>query len=196
MFDLQPATDEFTRIVAGVRDDQLDAPTPCGDTVVAALLQHIDGFAQAFTAAATKTKLPGPQGPSADAAELDPNWRTVVPQRLAALAEAWRDEAAWSGEAEAGGVVSPAGITAHFALDEVIVHGWDLASATGQPYTGDPELLAIVTEFVRGSVASKPEGIPGLFGPAVPVPADAPVLAVLIGLTGRRPGWAAQPSPA
>jgi hypothetical protein len=38
-------------------------------------------------------------------------------------------------------------------------------------------------------VDEHPDGFPGLFGPPVPVPADAAALERLLGLTGRDPFW-------
>ena len=35
MLDLEPAAQELTRLLPGIGDDQLDAPTPCEGTPVA-----------------------------------------------------------------------------------------------------------------------------------------------------------------
>jgi uncharacterized protein (TIGR03086 family) len=103
------------------------------------------------------------------------------------LASAWHDEAAWNGMTQAGGVDLPAEVAGIVALDEIIVHGWDIAVASGQSFTGEPYLLEAVYGFVQSTVAQNPEGSPGLFGPPVPVPDDAPLVDRLIGLTGRNP---------
>jgi uncharacterized protein (TIGR03086 family) len=73
------------------------------------------------------------------------------------------------------------------ALNELVVHGWDLAVATGQPYRADAESVPACLGFV--APMARPEGTPGLFGPPVPVPADAPDLDRLLGLSGRDPAW-------
>jgi hypothetical protein len=52
-----------------------------------------------------------------------------------------------------------------------------------------------VYSFVQASVAQNPDGSPGLFGPLVPVPDDAPLFDRLIGLTGRDPSWHADAAP-
>src|SRR6478735_7635428 len=142
MFDLEPATDVMASLVESVRDDQLTAPTPYPELTVGDLLDHIDGLSLAFTAAATKTPpAGGSQPPSADAARLGADWRTRIPQRLAALAGAWREEAAWHGMTQAGGLDLPADVAGAVAVDEIVVHGWDLAVATGQCFSCDTELL-------------------------------------------------------
>ena len=191
MIDLEPATRQMAALIGGVTDAQLGNPTPCPDYSVGDLLDHIGGLSLAFTAAARKD-LGGPagQGPSGDGSRLDSNWRQEFPARLAALAEAWRVPSAFEGMTQAGGIDLPGEVAGLVALDEVVVHGWDLARATGQRYECDESTL----EFVRGFVAQF--AVPdqdaesnGLFGPAVPVAADAPLLDRVIGLTGRDPSW-------
>ena len=187
--DLGPAVSRMTDLIAAVPDDLLTAPTPCTESTLGDLIDHIGGFAIAFTAAAKKSfGEGGSQGPSANASNLGPDWRTRIPQDLAGLAEAWRDPSAWTGMTKAGGLDFPGEVVGVIALDELVVHGWDIARASGQPYNCEPELVAAATEFVRPFAES---GFPreGLFGPPVPVPADASPLDRLIGLTGRDPTW-------
>jgi uncharacterized protein (TIGR03086 family) len=185
-FDLGPAADEVARVVAGIRDDQLGDPTPCEGTSVAGVLDHLVGLTEAFRCAAEKTPLPGQASASPDA--LVPDWRTRLPQQLPALAEAWRSPAAWEGTASAGGVEMPAPAMAAVALDELVVHGWDLAVATGQPYSV-PDADAEACISFAGAVGESPDERAGLYGPRVAVPADASVLERLLGLTGRDPAW-------
>ena len=66
--DLGPQTDEVIRIVAGVKDGQLDDPTPCEGTPVAGMLDHLMGLSLAFRMGAEKTPLDG--GASASATAL------------------------------------------------------------------------------------------------------------------------------
>jgi uncharacterized protein (TIGR03086 family) len=187
MTDLAPATAETARIVAGVRAEQLTDTTPCTGTSVAAMLDHLLGLTTAFRMAAEKVRPEG--GPSADAANLAPDWQTRLPAQLEALATAWRAPGAWDGMAEAGGVQMPASVMGVVALNEVVVHGWDVAAATGQEYRPDPASVQACLEMVgdRTDATDEPEG---LFGPVVPVPADAPPFDRLLGQTGRDPDWA------
>jgi uncharacterized protein (TIGR03086 family) len=200
MLDLAPATREVTRLLDGVRPEHLPAPTPCANTPVAALLDHLMGLSLAFTCAARKTPpaqdrgtVPGAGRATAD--HLDPDWRSVLPGRLRELAEAWRDPAAWTGETVAGGVRMPAEQMGVVAVDELVMHGWDLARATGQTFTCDPASTAAVLTFTEVSAA--PENAArreGLFGPVVDVPPDAPALDRALGFAGRDPAWTAVPS--
>ncbi|MFC4121529.1 TIGR03086 family metal-binding protein [Nonomuraea zeae] len=191
--DLESAAHEVVRLLDGVTEDRMDDPTPCADTPVAALLDHLMGLSLAFTYAARKTTPPGDgSGPGpTSAAHLDPEWRTLLPQRLDELVKAWRDPDAWEGMAEAGGVKMPAEQMAVVALDELVLHGWDLARATGQPFTCSLADTAAVLEFT--SAAARPEHAAqrdGLFGAPVEVAEDAPPFDRALGFAGRDPAWA------
>jgi uncharacterized protein (TIGR03086 family) len=184
--DLGAAAAEVARVVAGVRDEQLGDPTPCEGRSVAAQLDHLVGLTLAFRLAAEKTPAEGAPSASADALAAD--WRDRLPAQLDALAEAWRSPEAWEGTAVAGGVEMPAPAMGVVALDELVVHGWDVAVATGQRYSvADADAEACVS--FAGAVGESPEERLGLYGPRVPVPADASPLDRLLGLTGRNPGW-------
>ena len=184
--DFRPATSTLAMVVRNVRDDQLQDPTPCADMSVAALLDHIDGLSVAFTAAARKERPPGDGTPSADGSRLTEGWRDRIAAQLDDLGEAWRDPAAFEGVAMAGPVEMPADQVALVAIDEVTVHGWDLARATGQEYRPDPAAV----EACLGWVSAFDGPTDGsLFGPPVDVPADAPALDRLLGGTGRDPAW-------
>jgi uncharacterized protein (TIGR03086 family) len=192
MLDLEPATTALTQLITNVRDDQLTARTPCTDSTLGDLIDHVDGLSQAFTAAATKSGTEASDGgPSADASRLGNDWRERIPRRLAGLAAAWQDEDAWSGMTRAGGQDLPGELAGVIALNEVIVHSWDIAAASRQPFSSDPALVEAAAGWVQPTVSRSPDGIPGLFGPAVPVPDDAPPLDRLIALTGRPPSWSA-----
>jgi len=182
--DLEPAAQRVRELAAKVTDDQLDGPTPCTGMSIGQLLSHMLLLSEAFRDAARKVPSPGAPG---EIPPLDPDWRTLLPRRLDELVTAWRDPAAHDGMTEAGGVTMPAPVAAAVALDELVLHGWDLARATGQSYTCDPASEAIVHEFVSQTVAENPDGTPGLFGPPVPVPADAPSFDKVLALSGRDP---------
>lgn len=195
--ELAPPAERLIGLLAGVSDDDLGAPTPCAGTPVAALLDHLMSLSSAFTAAAAKTSAGSDGGngavtsPSAD--HLDPRWREVLPRRLQTLVEAWRAPQAWEGTTQAGGVTMPAEEMGVVVLDELVLHGWDLARATGQPYEGDEDstaaVLAFATAVQQGDEASRE----GLFGPAVPVADDAPAFDRALGMAGRDPAWAPPP---
>jgi uncharacterized protein (TIGR03086 family) len=182
--DLRPAAERLARLVQAVPDDGLARPTPCARYTVGDLLDHIGGFAVAFAAAARKTPLGA--APSGDGGRLGDDWRHRIPRDLLAMADAWRDPEAWTGMTAAGGVDLPAELAGAVALDEAVVHGWDLAKATGQPAGYDGPGLDAVHATVQHFRAA---GVEGLFGSEVAVAGDAPLLDRILGVTGRDPDW-------
>ena len=71
-----------------------------------------------------------------------------------------------------------------------MLHGWEIARATGQPYECEPELLEVVYGFVAPLATPGQDAIRrGLFGPVVEVPDDAALLDRVLGLAGRDPAW-------
>lgn len=188
-FDFAPAATTLATVVAGITDDQLGAPTPCADTTVRDLLAHVVDLTEAFRQAATKEAVGGSVAPSTGPDNpLAADWRTRIPRQLDALVAAWRVDDAWDGDTEAGGVNMPAPIMARVALDELVIHAWDLARATGQDITVSDADLDLLLEFLHDTPA---EGTPGLFGPVVPVSDDAPKVDRLLALTGRSADWSA-----
>jgi len=189
MIDMTSACQRTAQVLANVTDDQLTASTPCEKLPVDELVAHIGGLALAFTAAARKDFGPLTDTPPAFDGGLDEDWRTTYPQRLAELAAAFGDPDAWQGMSRAGGVDFPGEVGGMIALTEVVVHGWDLARATGQPYEIDPVTADAVVPHVAQFAAEDP--VEGLFERAVPVADDAPVLDRIVGMTGRDPAWRA-----
>ena len=191
LVDLEPAARRLGDLVGGIPEELLDAPTPCPAYTVGDLVDHVAGTALAFRGAAVKDQGDATsQGPSGDASRLGGDWRTQIPRDLAALADAWRDPSAWTGMTKAGGVELPGEVAGLVALDELVVHGWDVARATGQTYDCDAPSLEAVHDFVsQFSEPGQEEMRAGLFGPVVEVPEDARLLDRVIGLTGRDPAW-------
>jgi uncharacterized protein (TIGR03086 family) len=186
--DLEPATREMAKLVSAVRGDQLGAPTPCPAYTLGDLLDHVGGLSVAFTGAATKAT--GSGGPSGDASRLGTDWQQRIPRDLAGLAAAWRDPAAWTGMTQAGGIDLPGEVAGLVALDELVLHGWDVARASGQAYEVDPALLEAVHGFLASFSQPEQAAMRGdIFGPVVSVADDAQLLDRVVGLGGRDPAW-------
>ena len=181
MFDLGPAAQEMSRLISGVHEDHLDRPTPCADWTVADLLAHIHQFSSVFTDNARKQPVQPPEA-------LVDDWRQAIPAQLHELARAWRDDSAWDGRVSAGGVEMDAADNAVVGIEELIVHGWDLARATGQELHVEDDGLDRVDCFfdLFGDRAAAGEGP---FGPQAEAPENATRLQWIIARTGRYPLW-------
>jgi uncharacterized protein (TIGR03086 family) len=84
----------------------------------------------------------------------------------------------------------PAEEIATDALDELVLHGSDLARATGQSFDCDPASTQAVLGFT--TMSAQPEQAAmrgGLFGPVVDVPEDASAFDRALGFAGRDPAW-------
>jgi uncharacterized protein (TIGR03086 family) len=167
VIDLKPACTATATLVRGVRDDQLDDPTPCTEYTVRDLIAHVDQVAR------------GADEPS----PLQQGWRSTVPSRLDGLANQWSDPSAWEGT---GGLDLPNAVWGRIALTEMVVHGWDLARATGQPFELDDEpSLQACLDHVAEFVPNAP--VPQLWGPPADVADGAPLIDRIVAITGRTP---------
>jgi uncharacterized protein (TIGR03086 family) len=183
--DLGPAAERLVAMLPHISDAQLGAPTPCPKYTVGDLVEHIGGLTIAFTQAAHKSNtLTGPPRPG-DAARLEDGWRGRIATDLAALADAWRDPQAWTGMTNAGGVEMPGAIGGLVALDELVQHGWDLATATGHEYDLDRASL----EACLGILEQFGDGRGDAFAEPVAQTDGAPLLDRVVALSGRDPGW-------
>lgn len=187
MIDIQPAAERMIGVLWSVDDRQLDLPTPCPDASVGDLIDHVGVFALVFCEAAHKSTGPRSEAPPKPSrSNLEDGWRERITADLHALAEAWQDPAAWEGFSRAGGIDLPADVVGLVALDELLVHGWDIARATGQPYDAATDEATAAGDWVRSFDAPR-DG--ELFGPVVAVADDATPFEQLLGLTGRDPAW-------
>jgi uncharacterized protein (TIGR03086 family) len=153
--------------------DRLDGPTPCDEWDVRTLLNHMVDSLRYFTEAANDPEhatLPAPDPP--DTIGDDPVQRYAA-ARDATLA-AYREP----------GVVERTGPSLAIAFADQLVHGWDLAEATGQDTTMPPDLAQAAFQTVDGRMPPDKRG--SAFKPEVPVPEDAPAQERLLGYVGRK----------
>lgn len=187
MIDMTAACRRTATVLTSLRDEDLTRPTPCAGLNVGELVVHVGGLALAFAASARKEFGPLTDTPPFGEPRLDSDWRTAYPAGLAALANAWARADAWAGMTRVAGLDLPGETAGVIALTEVVIHGWDLARSTGQPYGCDHATTAVILPHVSAIAAEGPAE--GLFAAAVPVDAGAPALDRVIALSGRDPYW-------
>ena len=185
---LATALDGTSRLVAGVRDDQWNLPTPCPDWTVRQLVNHLVGGQRLVTRVLHGEPLPPPDQLGRRAGEhqlgADPTgaYRTTADEMLAAFRVPGVLDRAHT--IPAGTLPGPAVV--HIRIVEALVHGWDLAMATGQVPDFPDKLVEVELGLSRGLLARLPEGRHP-FGPSQPVADDAPAIDRLAALLGRAP---------
>lgn len=170
---------EFTARVKDVPDGAWDNPAPCDGWVARDVVGHLVEWVPAFLRNYADTELPVP--PSVDE---DPVGAWSVMRD--AIQEVLDDPARAERQCNApGGPMTVAEAINQFATNDVFLHTWDLARATGLDETLDADevhqLLAgmePIDEMLRKS---------GHYGPRVKVPDDADEQSKLIAFIGRRP---------
>ncbi|MBP0451265.1 TIGR03086 family protein [Kitasatospora sp. RG8] len=187
------AAAEAARIARGVRPEQLDGPTPCTGFDTRALVNHwVLYTSHGLEHRALRKDLPQ------DLVErdftADPAWADAYAAQLERAVAAWADPAVWEGDVNLGGSPMPAAAIARMLVLELVLHGWDVARATGQRTGAGDELagavLGIVEEF-----AALFRQYDGFAGP-VAVPAEASPLDRALAASGRDPQWAPAPAAA
>jgi uncharacterized protein (TIGR03086 family) len=184
--DLAPAAAPLAALVRATDDDGLRAPTPCADWSVADLFDHLDVVAVGSVALARRDDDPGPGTGPSDPGRWKAGRREALATRIGAMADAWRDPAAWEGTAGAPGLQLARPTWALIGLTELVVHAWDLARALDRPAPELPDetlraCLDHVTEFVPGAP------LPELWGDPVTPGVDAGLLDRIVAVTGRTP---------
>jgi uncharacterized protein (TIGR03086 family) len=184
VIDLKPACQRMIKVLAGVADDQLTSSSPCTEYTVGDLIDHVDLVSRGATALARHVTPPVTDtGP--DAAHGAPHWRDSVTQHLAELGEAWDDPLAWQGSANVPGSDLSNEMWGKITLTELIVHGWDIAKATGQSFDLPERTLQACLDHVATFVPNAP--VPGLWGRPVDIAPDAALLDRIVAITGRAP---------
>jgi uncharacterized protein (TIGR03086 family) len=166
-------------VVQSVEDGQLDDRTPCDDFRVRDLLNHLFQVVVSFQALASREVADFSTTPDA----IEGDWRGRFAEETGRLATAWSNPAALEGVSPGMGMPQP--IVGNMALLDLIVHGWDLAKATGQAYDPDPDAVAAVHP-VAEQLAPQARSM-GVFGAAADTGPDAGPFERLLALTGRKP---------
>ncbi len=160
------------RLVDAVTADQWSAPTPCTEWDVRALTDHLVAGQKAFAEIMT--------GPAVAGATL--GFRASA----MALVFAFRQPGALVRVVQVPVGAVPGSVAMHLQTVEHLVHGWDLATATGQTVRFSGDVVEAATEFSRGLLRQVPAGPGGPFEPSQPAPETASGIDRLAALLGRK----------
>jgi uncharacterized protein (TIGR03086 family) len=161
-------------VVGRITPDQLDAPTRSTELTVRGILEHMVGGATAFAAAF--------RGVPSQEAPLDDVLAGFGPA-LTELAASIHEPGALDRTVAAPFGEVPGEVFARFVVLDGLVHGWDLATATGQPYDPPTGLVEEVDAFARGVLDPLRDGT--TFAAAVTPPPAATPIERLVAYTGR-----------
>jgi len=156
---------------------QYGGATPCAAFTVVGVLEHMAGLAGGFA--------PAFRGDPPPAAPADGPIDVRLQQAMDDLLSAVMSPGAMERIVETPFGPMPGAVFSRLVAFDGLVHGWDLASSTGQPWDPSPELVAEVDGFARQAIS--PELRDGdTFAQETEVPAGATPLQRLIAFSGRR----------
>lgn len=184
--EMTDAASAAARTVANTDSSQLGLPTPCTEWDVQALLNHLILWTSYSLEARAHGESVGQDLMDRDFA-AEPGFAADYRAQLDAALAAWSDPAVWQQSLNVIGSATPAADVAALNLAEMVLHGWDLAVATGQRYTVSDAAAgaALAAVAANAELFRQYEG----FAEPVEVAPGAPALDQVLALSGRDPGW-------
>jgi uncharacterized protein (TIGR03086 family) len=177
--------DETKKVVGNVAPDQLGSPTPCAEWDVRALINHITGGSLMFAEAVEHGAVPDDRlGQLMGGDNLGNDYKGSFNTAADRAVATFGLPGAMDKTVKLPFGEMPAGIALNIAIFDVTVHALDLAQATGQSKSLDPEVLeaayAIGTQMIGPEMRA-----PGVFGPEVQISGDAPLADRIMAFAGR-----------
>jgi uncharacterized protein (TIGR03086 family) len=184
--ELTAAADEAALLVSQVSTDQLSAPTPCTEWDLRTLLNHLILWTAYSAERRARDEPVSDELLNRDFVAAPEFARDYAAQLDKALA-AWSDPAAWERSLNVMGSPTPAADVAALLLAETVLHGWDVAAATGQEYACADNVAAAVLAAVlaNAELFRKYKG----FADPVAMPESASSLDRALAASGRDPSW-------
>ena len=173
---------KLREIGARIQPSQLDAPTPCKDFTVGGVLAHMTGLASGFG-----PMFRGEEPPSGDPADDDGTAMARFDTAMGALLDDVQSPGALDRTIRTPGGEMPGAVFARLVAFDGLVHGWDLATSTGQPWDLDDELVADVDAFARQAITDEMRDGDAFAAEQQPT-ADATPLQRLVAFSGRTVG--------
>jgi len=170
------------RVVSGIAPAQFGQPTPCEEMDVRALLNHLVS-GNWWVAPLVDGRTIEEVGDRFDGDLLGDDHVAAYQASAASAAEAFEREGAMQRPVAVSYGPVPGEVYAGHRLIDVLIHGWDLAVATGQDTTLDPALVAACWDVVRPQLALLQGS--GAFGRPVDAPAGADDQTLLLAALGR-----------
>src|SRR5580692_294499 len=155
------AAAEAARVVAGAAKaanaaqaanaanaENLDQKTPCTDWDLRTLLNHTI----LWTSYSAERRAHGESVPEELMTKdftVEPGYQAAYAAQLGRAVQAWSDPKAWQGDIGVMGEATPAADVGAMLIMEMVLHGWDVARATGQEYTCETAVAEAVLKTVE-----------------------------------------------
>jgi len=167
-------------VVDGIQEAQLDAQTPCVAFTVRDVLEHVLVLGGAFACKFRGDEAPEIQPPALNGRVPAAEFRTT----MADLLDAVRSPGAMERTISSPVGEMPGETFARLVAFDGLIHGWDLASSTGQTYEPLAAVVAAVDQFARAAIGDEMRD-GDTFKAATSAPADATELEDLVAFSGR-----------
>lgn len=184
--EMAAAADEAALLVSKVSTDQLSAVTPCTEWDLRSLLNHLILWTAYSAERRARDEPVSDELLNRDFVAAPDFGRDYAAQLDKAVA-AWSDPAAWERSLNVMGSPTPAADVAALLLAETVLHGWDVAAATGQEYACADNVAEAVLEAVTAN-AELFRQYKGFADP-VEMPESASLLDRALAASGRDPSW-------
>jgi uncharacterized protein (TIGR03086 family) len=181
------AAAETARVVGeAARTTTLNTKTPCTDWDLRALLNHTI----LWTSYSAERRAHGESVPEELMSKdftADPGFAQDYQAQVQRAVQAWSDPRAWERDLNVMGSSTPAADIAAMLIMEMVLHGWDIARATGQEYRADDALAQALLETVQAQAElfRQYQG----FAEAKTIPDGASAFDRALTLSGRDPRW-------
>ncbi len=171
LLDLYRRASDWTLSKVSGATEKLDAKTPCDDWDVRTLMNHMLDTQNYFVSAARgeNASPPSPNPPNVLSDEPVADFKRASEETLNTFGEE--------------GIIDKTGPSLGIAFSDQLLHGWDLARATGQDDIMPDGLAEKAYEMIHGKFTD--EQRKGVFKPEVAVGADASAQDRLLAYTGR-----------
>ena len=173
-------------LIAAVREDQREWPTPCPRWSVHDLVQHVAVQDLRNFQAAARGEVVDWQAPAGD---LGRDWSGAFGHGARRLLEVWRSADLDRPVAMPGGAQATLGGRLDVQIAEFAVHAWDLARAIGDGRDLDPAIAEHALSWAKGMLRPEFRGPDKAFGVEVEVDPSAPIYDRLAGWFGRNSAW-------
>jgi uncharacterized protein (TIGR03086 family) len=180
----QQVLENTRRVVDQVRPEQFDKATPCAEWDVRMLVNHMVGVLDGLEAPARGEQIQFSAQKVDDVVGMSPS--SAFSKKAAEFVAAWSAPGATDRVVTTMFGEQPAEFYLGLATADMLLHGWDLATAIGVPYSMDEAAAGSVLERMQAMLKPEMRGPGKAFAEEVPASPNASLQERLVAFSGRR----------